>query len=113
MIKKIYRLKESEVKKVLRFSKPFFSYNIVLNTYNNKLSHNRFAIIISSKSVENACHRVFFRRLFFNTCSKYIYWNNSKDFVFVVKKQIKLDKKDINSINSFKKDLLFLISKNF
>jgi hypothetical protein len=46
MIKKIYRLKEREVKKVLKFSKPFFSYNIVLNVKQNKKKYNRFAIII-------------------------------------------------------------------
>jgi hypothetical protein len=46
MIKKIYRLKEREVKKVLKFSKPFFSYAIVLNYKQNKKKYNRFAIII-------------------------------------------------------------------
>jgi len=33
------------------------------------------------------------------------------DFVFVVKKQTKLDRKDLNALKSFKNDLNFLIKK--
>jgi hypothetical protein len=51
MIKKIYRLRQREVKKVLQRAKPFFSYGIVLNVFENKLNYNRFAIVIGSKSV--------------------------------------------------------------
>jgi hypothetical protein len=46
MIKKIYRLKEREVKKVLGKTKPFFSYGIVLNMKPNREGFNRFAIVI-------------------------------------------------------------------
>jgi hypothetical protein len=46
MIKKIYRLKDREVKKVLGKTKPFFSYGIVLNMKLNKKDFNRFAIVI-------------------------------------------------------------------
>jgi len=46
MIKKIYRLKEKEVKKVLGKTKPFFSYSIVLNSKPNREVFNRFAIVI-------------------------------------------------------------------
>jgi RNase P protein component len=53
MIKKIYRLKERELKKVLKYSKPFFSYGIVLNVNKNKLNYNRFAIVLGSKSVKS------------------------------------------------------------
>jgi len=112
MIKKIYRLKESEVKKVLRFSKPFFSYNIVLNSSNNNLWYNRFAIIISWKTVINAVNRVFFRRLFYSIINNNIFTQKHKDLVFIVKKQTKLDKNDFNSINTFKRDLLFLLKNN-
>ena len=49
MIKKIYRLKENEIKKVLKFKKPFFSYNLVANFIPNKLPYSRFAIFLSSK----------------------------------------------------------------
>jgi hypothetical protein len=35
----------------------------------------------------------------------------SYDFVFVVKKQTKLDKSDENIISSFKKDIKFLLNK--
>jgi hypothetical protein len=46
VISKKNRLTEREVKKVLGKSKPFFSYGIVLNYIPNKLTHNRFAIVI-------------------------------------------------------------------
>ena len=46
MIKKIYRLKEREIKKVLGKTKPFFSYGIVLNMKPNRKGFNRFAVVI-------------------------------------------------------------------
>ena len=113
MLKKIYRLKEKEVKKVLSKSKPFFSYGIVLNKTKNNLNYNRFAIVIWSKSVKNNVERVFFRRKFYNFVKDYIFLSKNwfLNFVFVVKKQNKLDKKDITSIKWFEKDLEFLIKK--
>jgi len=72
---------------------------------------------------------VFFRRRFFDTIreSKLFYnpfplglplkkednvgITKYFDFVFVVKKQTKLDRKDLNAIKSFKNDLNFLIKK--
>jgi len=114
MIKKIFRLKENEVKKVLWNTKPFFSYWIVLNKKTNRLNHNRFAIIISSKSVKKNVDRVFFRRRFYNFVRNLEYIsidNKFSDFVFIVKKQNKLDRKEKSTINSFDKDIKFLISK--
>lgn len=118
MIKKIYRLKEKEVKKVLTYWKPFFSYWIVLNYNPNKLNYNRFAIVIWWKSVENSVIRNFFRRKFYNLIfeKKSIHLNNSKseiwrDFVFVVKKQTKLNKIDEEISLKFEKDIIFLLSK--
>lgn len=114
MIKKIYRLKESEVKKVLKYWKPFFSYGIVSNFISNNLNHNRFAIIIWWKTVINAVSRNFFRRMFYNATSKYILKINKniwRDIIFVIKKQIKLDKKDFESIKAFEKDITFLLKK--
>lgn len=113
MIKKIYRLNEKQVKKVLKSWKPFFSYQIVTNITKNELDFNRFAIIIWAKSVNTNITRNYFRRLFYDTVSQFIYKNPWRDLVFVVKKQCKLDKKDENSINSFKKDLWFLLKKTF
>jgi len=111
MISKKNRLSEREVKKVLNKWKPFFSYWIVLNYLKNKNNINRFAVVIWWKSVQTNVVRVFFRRLFYNLTS--VILNNYKwiDFVFVIKKQTKLDKNDKNSINSFKKDISFLLNK--
>ena len=117
MIKKIYRLKEREVKKVLTKAKPFFSYWIVLNVVQNKKNYNRFGIILWAKSVNNNITRNFFRRRFYDfiSSSSLFSSNNEKqknyDFVFLVKKQTKLDKKDKNAILSFEKDLSFLEKK--
>lgn len=113
MIKKIYRLNENEVKKVLKYSKPFFSYWLVANIIKNNLPYNRFAIIIWSKAVNHNVSRNFFRRKFFQMVSKSILWNdeNGKDIVFVVKKQTKLDKNNFDSINVFEKDISFLLAK--
>jgi RNase P protein component len=116
VIKKIFRLKERQVRKVLSKWKPFFSYWIVLNFLENKLPYNRFAIIIWWKSIKSSVWRNFFRRKFYNLVWEYIKKNkNDKffDFVFVVKKQTKLDKKNLDIIKNFEKDLNFLIKKIF
>ncbi len=110
MIKKIYRLSENEVKKVLKYSKPFFSYWIVANYIKSTKPYNRYAIIIWWKSVSSAVCRNFFRRKFFDMVFEN-FKNDSKDIVFVLKKQIKLDKKDSLSIKSFENDINFLLKK--
>lgn len=109
MISKNYRLNESEVKKVLQTGKPFFSYWIVLNYKKNTVWNNRFAIVISWKSVEGSVERNFFRRKFYDLCGSVLEWKN--DFVFVIKKQTKLDKNNLESINWFEKDIKFLMKK--
>lgn len=116
MIKKQLRLKENEVKKVLQKGKPFFSYGLVLNKFINRLWHDRFAIVISWKSVVNNISRNFFRRLFYNEISKSyllndVFKNPSYDMVFVVKIKNKLDRKSSEILKSFLKDIRFLLSK--
>lgn len=119
MIKKIYRLKENEVKKVLNKWKPFFSYGLVLNYIPNKLTYSRFSLVLWTKSVKSWVERNFFRRRFFDFIAKtYLDLENTSvfnsknyDFVFVVKKQTKLDKTDKKTIFDFEKDLIFLKSK--
>jgi RNase P protein component len=114
MIKKEFRLKEKEVKKVLGKWKPFFSDGIVLNSNLNKVWFNRFAIVIWSKSVNTNVTRVFFRRRFFDKIMEENYMSDNvkwKDFVFVIKKKNKLDRKDLEVIKTFKNDLNFLIKK--
>jgi len=114
MIKKIYRLNERQTKKVLSVWKPFFSFWITSKILKNNLNYNRFSIIIWWKSVINNVTRVFFRRKFFHLIEKSISnWNNTWfDMVFFVKKQNKLDKNNNDIINSFTKDIKFLIYKN-
>lgn len=111
MIAKKYRLTEREVKKVLHKWKPFFSYWVVLNYAKNSLWYSRFAIVIWSKSVKTNVERNFFRRYFYNIMSSKNFIENSYDLVFVVKKQTKFDKKNLESILGFEKDLNFLLTK--
>lgn len=113
MIKKVYRLNERQTKKVLSVWKPFFSYWVTSRILKNNLNYNRFSIIIWSKSVENNVCRVFFRRSFFHLTSDFIASEDKWfDMVFFVKKQTKLNKNDKEVINSFKKDIKFLLYKN-
>lgn len=114
MITKKYRLTEKEVKKVLQRWKPFFSHNMVSNKLKNDYTYNRFAIVISGKSVKNSVERNFFRRRFYDYVKTIV--DDGFDIVFVVKSKVKLDKKDENSLRNFYKDLDFLIKniwKNF
>lgn len=117
MISKLYRLKENEVKKVLqKRSKPFFSYSLVLNSITNKQNHNRFAIVIWSKSVNSGVSRNFFRRLFYEESRAYIATSSSNifsDFVLLIKKETSLDKKNEKTIIDFKRDLNFVFSSCF
>lgn len=111
MISKKNRLSEKEVKKVLTRWKPFFSYGVVLNYLKNTWENDRYAIVIWWKSVNTNVSRNYFRRIFYDLVQEYLELNRWLDCVFVVKKQTKLDKNDENSINSFKKDINFLLNK--
>jgi len=109
VIAKKYRLKEREVKKVLQKGKPFFSYSIVFNVIPNRLWYNRYAIVISAKSVPNNVVRNTYRRTFYDVCSHY----NTKvygDIVCVVKTKTKLWKQseDIKKITS---EITYLFDK--
>lgn len=126
MIAKKFRLTQREVKKALTRWRPFFAYGIVLNQVPNREWYNRFWIVIWAKSVNTNVTRVFFRRRFFDTIrdSKLfvtpLSWEGEglgarlwkwTDYVFVVKKQMQLDRKEVAAIKSFEKDLNFLINK--
>lgn len=114
MIAKQYRLSENEVKKVLQKWKPFFSYWIVLNYLKNKDTKNRFAIVISGKSVAGSVARNYFRRRFYDMCiSRFSFegQNNFFDLVFVVKKDTLLSEKNQKMIEWFLKEVQFLFEK--
>lgn len=111
MISKNDRLTEREVKKVLRKGKPFFASWVVMNFAKNNLEHSRFALVLWGKSVKNAVHRNFFRRRFYDRAAAYIDNKKNCDYVFVVKKQLKLDAKNKQSIDNFYNDIDFLLRK--
>lgn len=85
MIAKVFRLTESDVGKVLKRKKPFFSYSIVANVTKNQLAHARFGIILSGKVTKTSVDRNFYRRLFYETARPYIE-RDGMDIVFVAKK---------------------------
>jgi len=108
VLKKSYRLTESQVKKVLYKGKPFFSRDIVLNVLPNNLGFTRCAIVISGKSVLGSVERNYFRRLFYEYMRPFLY-TGSHDLVFVVKSKTKLVRSEKKVSESLKKDILFLL----
>lgn len=111
MISKKYRLNEKWVKKVLSKWKPFFSYWLVLNYSSNRIWFNRFSIVIWWKSILSNVWRNFFRRYFYDLIKKNIFTKNWFDFVFVLKKSVKLDHKNKDDLDNFQRDILFLLNK--
>ena len=110
MIQKQYRLKEFEVKKVLRCKKPFFSRMFVVLTRKNTCKHNRFAIVISGKNTKKAVVRNIFRRDFYTYVSDFTGTpkNVWKDIVFMTKKHIKLlDTPEMQA--DFQKNVMFAL----
>jgi ribonuclease P protein component len=106
VLEKKYRLSEREVKKVLHKGKPFFSYSIVFNVFPNKLSYNRYAIVIGSKSVPNNVIRNMYRRAFYD-----ISWNFQApyigDIVCVVKSKTKLLKTQ-EDMKKFSREIYYI-----
>jgi RNase P protein component len=107
MIPKQYRLSESEVKKVLRFRKPFFSHGLIANILPNKMGYNRFGIIFSGKHTKTSIARNFYRRRFYDLLSE-ILTTGSHDIVFVPKKGKTFQHKNLEDRASFDKDIGFL-----
>ena len=107
MIPKQYRLSENEVKKVLRFRKPFFAYGFVANILPNKVGHNRFGVIFSGKHTKTSIARNFFRRRLYDSVAE-ICTTGSNDIVFVPKKGKTFHHKNTEDIAGFDKDVGFL-----
>lgn len=85
MIAKQYRLNESQIGKVLRYKKPFFSSALVANVAQSRLAYPRFALILSGKVAKTSVDRNFFRRMLYDICGEHLE-KLSGDIVFVAKK---------------------------
>ncbi len=107
MISKQYRLSENEVKKVLRFRKPFFAHGFIANILPNKVGHNRFGIVFSAKHTKTSIARNFYRRRLYDTLSE-IMMTGSHDIVFVPKKGKTFHHKNPEDISNFDRDIGFL-----
>ncbi len=112
MIAKLFRLTESDVGKVLKRKKPFFSYTLVANVTKNQLAHARFGIILSGKVTKTSVDRNFYRRMFFELARPYIE-KSTFDIVLVVKKGNVLTRKNPEHIANFEKEVTFLLKKIF
>jgi len=109
MLAKKYRLKEREVKKVLHKGKPFFSYTLVFNVFPHKLDQDKYAIVISGKSVPSNIVRNRYRRLFYDFCKNY-QADMHGNIVCVVKTKTKL-LKGAQYEKAFLKELRYLFEK--
>lgn len=108
MIKKTRRLSENDIKKVLKFKKPFFSHNWIANTSASRIGFNRYAVIFSGKHTKTSISRNFFRRTFYDLVAE-AGISGSLDIVFVPKKGKTFDKTSKDDIVAFENDIRFLL----
>ncbi|MDQ1343794.1 MAG: hypothetical protein QG650_514 [Patescibacteria group bacterium] len=113
MIRKDRRLVEREIRKVLKYKKPFFSYSLVANVAANRAGFPRFAAIFSGKSVTCGVSRNFFRRRAYDLAKPYLASSNASDVVLVPKKGKPLDHRDSMAVKAFEDDLRHLYKKIF
>jgi ribonuclease P protein component len=113
MIKKDRRLIEREIRKVLKFKKPFFSYSVIANVAVNREGKPRFAAIFSGKSVTGSVSRNFFRRRAYDLARPYLDIPTSLDIVLVPKKGQPLDLRDPEAVAAFERDVRELYRKIF
>ncbi len=114
MIKKGSRLKEREIRRVLRTKKPFFSFSFVANVSPNRLGHPRIAPVFSAKSVTGSVARNFFRRRAYELARPYLSAGAGVDIVLVPKKGgAPLSHRNAQAVASFERDLSHLYGKIF
>lgn len=112
MLARAFRLKEREVKRVLRRRNPLFSSSLTANTIPNTLGTNRFAFILGGKSARTSVDRNFFRRRFYTACQPYIHMGNT-DFVLMAKRGMLFLRRDAAFVATFDQDLARLLQKAF
>lgn len=113
MISKDRRLVEREIRKVLKYKKPFFSYSLVANVAANRLGFSRFAAIFSGKSVTCSVSRNFFRRRAYELARPYLDSALQNDVVLVPKKGKPLDHRNPEAVKVFEEDVRHLFKKIF
>ncbi len=113
MISKDRRLVEREIRKVLKYKKPFFSYSLVANVASNRAGFPRFAAIFSGKSVVCGVSRNFFRRRAYDLARPYLENKLSSDVVLVPKKGKPLDHRNPEAVKTFEDDVRHLYKKIF
>lgn len=113
MITKDRRLVEREIRKVLKYKKPFFSYSLVANVAANREGFPRFAAIFSGKSVVCGVSRNFFRRRAYDLARPYLSAPSGSDVVLVPKKGRPLDHRDPEAVKAFEDDVRHLYKKIF
>ena len=107
-MKKIFRLRESDIGKVLKRRNGTFSSGWIANVLSNRIGHNRFAVFFSGKHTKTSVSRNFFRRRFYSL-AKYYESKGSLDIVFVPKKGKTFDKAKNDDIVAFENDIKYLL----
>jgi ribonuclease P protein component len=110
MIAKKHRLTENEVKKVLAKRKPFFSHTLVANVFPNRFGYTRVGIVLSGKQTRGSVNRNTWRRMIYDLSLPYLE-TSSLDVVFVCKKGIVLDSKNIPQKGDIVRDVEYIWGK--
>jgi ribonuclease P protein component len=119
MIAKRFRLTESQIGKVLKNKKPFFSNLLIANAARNGLEVSRFALILSGKVAKTSVDRNFYRRRFYDRVAIYLGEQNASgkqalpgiDTSFVVQKGNICGRRDLSMISKFETEVDTLLRK--
>jgi ribonuclease P protein component len=119
MIAKRFRLTESQIGKVLKNKKPFFSNLLIANAARNGLEVSRFALILSGKVAKTSVDRNFYRRRFYDRVALYLDEQNASgvqalagiDASFVVQKGNICERRDLPMITKFETEVDTLLRK--
>ena len=113
MITKEHRLIERDIRRVLKFKKPFFSYSVVANVAQNRIGKPRFGSVFPAKAVTGSVSRNFFRRRSYDLARPYLENPSASDVVIVPKKGKPLDHRDPVAVAAFENDVSQLYRKIF
>ncbi len=118
MIAKLYRLKEREVRRVLRVRRPVFGGSIIASIEANRLPYNRFAFVVSGKHAPTSIDRNFFRRRFYESLRPFITAGivgvrSHVDCVCTLRRGTRLDRRNITTVEVFRADMATISQKIF
>jgi ribonuclease P protein component len=113
MIAKRFRLTESQLGKVLKNKKPFFSHLLIANAARNGLEVSRFALILSGKVAKTSVDRNFYRRRFYDIVARHLNQPSKIgiDASFVIQKGNVCNRRDSTMVSKFDSEVDNLLHK--